>query len=156
MAIDIGAEATDRATTFIYQRTIIGKDNPANASGTLKTIYIWANTQLSHCVVGTFYTTNGNDLKCRDSEAIGTVTAGSLQTFTGKSITVVTGDYIGMYYTAGRVESDASGFAGLWYIYGDYTTPDDETTYTFADGDAISLKGTDEEAATRSFGFIIG
>lgn len=153
MAIDIGAEAEDRGFVVGETLTLIDKDNPANASGTITSVEIWANSNLSDCVVGTFYTTNGDTLKCRDSATIGSVTAGSKQTFTEDSgstplaIAVEAGDYIGAYYTAGELEADTSLFVGVWYVSGEYIDPNDETTYTFVAGYAISLKGigTEEE-----------
>ncbi|GAJ07462.1 unnamed protein product, partial [marine sediment metagenome] len=91
--------------------------------------------------VGTFYTTNGNTLKCRDSELIGDVEAGAERTFTGLSIAVVEGDYIGCYFTGGYIETDTSGFGGVWYITSEQIDPGDEATYSFLAGDAISLYG---------------
>ncbi|GAI80200.1 unnamed protein product, partial [marine sediment metagenome] len=78
---------------------------------------------------------------CRDSVLIGDVEAGAERTFTELSITVVAGDYIGCYFTAGQIEADFVGFAGVWGIAGEYIDPDDETEYTLAAGDAISLYG---------------
>lgn len=153
MAIDIGAEATDRGYAYSAGRTVIAKDNPANASGTITSVEIWANTDMTNCRVGTFYTTNGDRLKCRDSATIGAVTAGSKQTFTEDSggsplaITVETGDYIGFYETPGKIEWDIAGFLGMWYVVSEFIDPGDETDYSLAAGDTISLKGTGEEEA---------
>ena len=159
MAIDIGAEAKDRGNYVVNNRTIINKDNPANASGTITSVEIWADTNLEGCRVGTFYTTNGNTLRCRDSEAIaGTITAGSKVT---KAVTIAVeiGDYIGMYAFTGYIERDTSGYGGIWWVAGEYIDPSDETSYSLSTGDAISLYGTGEEAAAAfvgSRGFIIG
>ena len=155
MAIDIGAACIDRSSTFTFPVTLIGKDTPANASGIITTVEIWSITfyDLVNCIVGTFYTTNGNTLKCRDSATIGAVVGGAKRTFTQDSgsnplaITVVESDYIGIYATAGRIERHASGYAGLWYIAAEHIDPGDEATYSFAVGDAISLHGIGEEAA---------
>lgn len=146
MAIDIGADAIDRLSSGVVTWTRIGKDNPANASGTITSVEIWAYTEISDCIVGTFYTTNGNTLKCRDSEAIGTVTAGSKQTFSGLSIAVEAGDYLGIYGTAGAIERHTSGYNGIWAIGGEYIDPGDEATFNWYAGDAISLYGTGTEA----------
>lgn len=147
MAIDIGSEAIDRNTYTGSGKTTIDRNNPANASGTITGVEIFAYTtyDLENCVVGTFYTTNGNTLKCRDSEAIGTVTAGSKQTFP-VTLTVEAGDYIGIYFTAGYLERSDSGFGGMWFVTGEYIDPGDEATYTLWSGDAISLYGTGVEA----------
>ncbi len=140
--IDVGADPIDRTTAAGSGFTRISKDNPANASGTLHTVKVWAEEQdIIGLIVGTFYLTNGNTLKCRDSELVGDVVAGAERTFTGLSINVQEGDYIGCYFTEGFIEYDTSGFAGVWYISGEYIDPGDEETYGFLDGDAFSLYG---------------
>ena len=156
--ITVGPGAITRAVTWSSGSTLICKDNPANASGTITSVEIYPVINLANCVVGIFYTTNGNTLKCRSSVAIGTVTAGSKQTFDELSLTVETGDYIGIYYTAGNIFRDTSGFAGVWWKTGEYIDPNDEAEYSVSAGEAISLKGIGETppAVGRSFGFIIG
>lgn len=165
MAIDIGELAIDRDYTTAPAHTNVNEGNPANATGTIDTVKIWANVNLENCVVGTFYKTNGNTLKVRDSAVIGTVTAGSEQTFTVDSgsnplaIAVETGDFIGIYCTAGRVEQDIEVYVGIWDFVGECIDPDDEEVFTHFADRAISLYGTGEEevvAVGRSFGFIIG
>lgn len=142
--IDIGADAIDRASYIAVGYTIIDKNNPANASGTLHTVKVYAFISLNGLRVGTFYTTNGNTLKCRDSELIGYVENGEVRTFTGLSIAVEAGDYIGCYYTSGNIERDIEGFVGIWGKYGENIDPGDQATYTFYAGDAMSLYGIGE------------
>jgi len=147
VAIDIGALAIDRSSwSTIADRTYVSKTNPANANGTIDTVKIWASLELANCIVGTFFTTNGDTLKCRDSVAIGNVVAGSEQTFGGLSIAVEVGDYIGLYATAGRIERDSTGGDGAWFADGQNIDPNDETTYTLLADYAISLYGIGEEA----------
>ncbi|MBA7532625.1 hypothetical protein ES705_24851 [subsurface metagenome] len=142
--IDIGAEPIDRSSSRPGYGTLINKENPANASGIITSVEIWAYSNLSVCKVGIFYTTNGNTLKCRSAATIGNVTAGSKQTFNGLSLSVQTGDYIGMYFSNGTIEHDISGYAGLWDALGDKCLVDDESDYAFYTGDAVSLYGTGE------------
>lgn len=158
MAIDIGADCIDRGTAGGGGYTYVSKDNPANAGGTITSVDIWAASTLIGCKVGIFYTTNGNTLKCRDSVVIGDVTAGSKQTFSGLSLSVETGDCIGIYFSPGNMEMDSSGYGGLWYKLGDHMEPGDETTYTFLGGYAISVYGTGGDAAPKgtSQGHLIG
>jgi hypothetical protein len=119
-AIDIGAAAIDRATISGDGGTYVHKDNPANDTGSITSIEIWAYSNLSNCEVATFYVVSGNNLSTRDSETIGSVTAGSKQTFSGLSMDVQTGDYIGIYWTNNAsLERDDSGGAGYWYEGGD-------------------------------------
>ena len=142
--IDIGALAIDRTTSRTSGYTYVAKDNPANASGIITTVKLWALADLISCRAGTFYTINANTLKCRDSTSIGNVSPGSEQTFTGLSIIVQEGDYIGCYFFSGNIEADTEGFAGLWRCEGKFINPGDEAEYTFSSFHAISLYGIGE------------
>ena len=159
MAVDIGAEAVNRFTGIGSRYTRILKDHPATANGIITSVDIWANTAMTGLRVGTFYTTNGNTLKCRDSEAIpGTITAGSKVT-KEVSIAVEIGDYIGAFWSAGSIDMDLSGFDGLWNLSGEYIDPGDEATYGFTDNRTISLGGYIEGAPVvvgHSQGYIFG
>jgi len=146
MAIYIGADAIDRTSNF-GTFTIINKENPANATGIIDTVHIWAVYNMTGCKVGTFYTTNGNTLKCRAVVEIGNVTAGAKRTFDDLSLAVVAGDYIGLFYTAGGIERGTEGFAGLWFggYKVDHLIVGDEATYSSLSSGTISLYGTGEE-----------
>jgi len=115
--IDIGSPAIDRAVTG-PSSTLVDKNNPANASGKITEIRVWAYTDLLNCEVATFYIVSGNNLSTRDHETIGTVTAGAERVFS-VNIDVQAGDYIGLYYTAGAMELDTSGGVGIWRVVGD-------------------------------------
>lgn len=157
MTIDIGAEAKDRGTSFGATYTVFLLDNPANESGEIKTVEVWANLDLTNFRVGTFYLVSGTTYKCRGSAALGNVSAGSKKTFTNLSITVEAGDYIGYYCDAGSIEADSSGFAGLYYKAGEYIDPADEATYALFANYTCSLYGSSVAAVVaRSFGYIIG
>lgn len=157
MPVDIGAEATDRASARVPEYTYVNKDHPATIAGTVTSIDIWAFANIEGLRVGTFYTTNGNTLKCRASQAIaGVITAGDK---VNKLVTlsVEIGDYIGCYFTSGQIERDVTGFAGLWFYDGEQIDPNDEAGYSVYAGDAVSLGGyIPAPAVGRSFGFIIG
>ncbi|MBA7617107.1 hypothetical protein ES703_24418 [subsurface metagenome] len=139
--IDVGADPIDRTDLYGMGYTLIDTNNPANASGILHTVKVYALGNIVGLRVGTFYATNGDVFKCRDSEFIGDVAAGAERTFTGLSIAVEEGDYIGCYYTAGAIECDKVGFLGLWGRYGEFIDPGDEAAQGFLEGAAISLYG---------------
>ena len=139
--IDIGPDPIDRGTYSSFGWTKINKDNPANASGILHTVKVWAYNHITDLKVGTFYTTNEDRLKCRDTALISYVQSGAERTFTGLSIAVEEGDYIGCFFPSGALEGDISGFAGLWQIYNDYVDPGEEANYAFKAGNAMSLYG---------------
>ncbi|MBA7636232.1 hypothetical protein ES703_43848 [subsurface metagenome] len=144
--IDVGSPAIDRASVTSVGYTYISKENPANASGILHTVMVWAASNITGLRVGTFYPPEPdlypNYLKCRDSEVVGDVEAGAERAFSGLSIDVQEGDYIGCYVPAtGEVERDTAGYEGIWYKNGEYIDPGDLETFSFAAGDAISLLG---------------
>lgn len=160
MAVDIGAEAIYRGAVFGGDRTFINRTGRATAGGVVTSIDIWAYSDITNFRVGTFYVTNGNTFKCRDSEAIpGTITGGEKVTKV-VSLAVAIDDYIGCYidHTDKLICRDSSGFAGVWYVAGEFIDVNDEATYTLIALNAISLGGYIGAVAAvgRSFGFIFG
>jgi len=115
IAIDIGSGATDRDPGLAAPRTIVDKNNPANETGTITSIELWVNISMTDCKVATFYVVSGNILSTRDIHTIGEVIAGSKQTFSGLSLKVEKGDYIGFYSSTGKIEQNSSGGLGMWY-----------------------------------------
>jgi hypothetical protein len=160
-AIDVGSAATNRASSWAIRysgtnsKTIVAKDNPANDSGTLTNcdIYLDTKTGTANVFVGTFSAAT-NVLTCRDSEGIGDVTAGSTQSFTGLTITVSSGDYIGTSSKTGTevyVDKANTGGAGGWVKEGEYIDPTDTATFLFETGYIFSLYATGATAAGAAY-----
>ena len=150
-AIDIGAPAIDRSSEWSADYTLINKGNPANDTGTIDEVEIYAvsGNDLANCEVATFYKTNSTIFSTHDTETIGSVTSGSKQTFSGLDMDVVTGDYLGIYYSGGKIETDFTG-DGVWGKTGDQI-PCVEVTFTSFAGSVISLYGTGETVVTEKF-----
>ncbi len=143
--IDIGSPAIDRGTySDSLEGTIVTFNNPANASGTLDTIEIYAYSSLSSVKVGTLFGSS-NTYTSRDYESIGSVSSGSKQPFTGLDIDVETDDYIGIYGSGGRLEATNSG-TGYRSYFGDAFDGSSHTYYGSGDKD-FSLYGTGETLA---------
>ena len=119
MGLNIGDTAINRADITASGYTFICRNNPANASGKITTIEIWANTNFSNCEVATFYVVSGNNFSTRGTHTIGSVTAGSKQTFSGLNIAVKAGDFIGIYFSAGALERDTGSGVEARYRSGD-------------------------------------
>jgi len=122
-SIDVGPGATDRSGgTSNTDTTRIAEDNPTNATGRLDTFEIWADTNMTGVEAATFYydasRLPSHYFSTRDYESIGIVTAGSKQTFTGLSIDVETGDYLGMHSVSGTFSAEIGGNGG-WSNSGD-------------------------------------
>jgi len=120
-AIDVGAGAADY-TYGTRTSTILDLTNPVNATGVLTSFELWftdwdTGGNGTDVVVGTFYGTSPS-WTSRDSEALGTVTCYSKQTFTGKNCDATIGDIIGEYNSGGNIGWEASGGSGTPYISG--------------------------------------
>ena len=137
--IDIGSLAIDRGVTLASNYTMIEKNNPANASGIITSVEIWANATLINCEVATFYVVSGNYLSTRDYEYIGTVTAGAKRTFS-VDLNAKAGDYIGIYYSEGSLDGDSFG-DGRWY-YGSDVIPCSNQLFSSLSSKTMSIYGT--------------
>ena len=146
--IDIGAAAIGRAGTASGNVTWVGVENPANDTGSITSIEVWFDALYGNAgsvEVATFDHEGSNALSTRDSEALGTVTAGSKQTFAGLAMDVATGDYLGLYFSGGALEFSYTGGSGAWDASGD-NIPCSSTTFNLTAGRTISLYGTGETA----------
>lgn len=129
-AIDIGPGA-DTVAVFGYDTgyTNIDATNPADGSGSITSFEVYAVTgsPLGGAKMGTFYG-SGTDYTCRDFESIGTVNAGSKQTFSGLNCTVSSGDIIGIYHSSGSNPVRAIGSGGAFLqLAGDNTANGSQT-----------------------------
>ncbi len=149
LSIDIGAGAIYRGGYDAGDYSWVDKTNPADADGTLDTVQFYFLSQGDNVNTATFYEVSSNHLTARDHASIGTVAAGSQQTFTGLSISVNAGDYIG-YYGAGsgvshsRLECDGTG-SGNWYTSGDQTSCNNKL-FDWVASRASSMYGTGSES----------
>jgi len=139
--IDIGSEAIERSSWahLLSGHTRILKENPANNTGRITSVEIWAEINLTGTIIATFNEISPNVFTARDSYAIGNVTAGSKQTFE-VNLNVVEGDFIGLYYSSGKMIATISG-DGYWGYDGDQTACSGLTFELVADR-TISLYGS--------------
>ena len=141
-SIDIGIEAIYRTGSTSITLTNITLGNSANDTGMLDTVEIYMNAGGSNVKVGPF-SGAGTSWNDRDYATIGTVGAGSKQTFSGLSIDVAAGDCIGIYGTAGEIAVSISGGAGRLRKAGDQFDSGVQT-YTLSAGNELSLYATGE------------
>ena len=138
--IDIGSPAKDGDTSSDV-RTMIDANNPANATGEITSVAIWANENMTGVKVATFQNVGGNNFSTRDYQSIGNVTAGSKQTFS-VNLNVVAGDCLGVYYSTGKIELDSNApVTGRWHLAGDHI-PCVNQTFAAQANLTISLSGT--------------
>jgi len=142
VAIDIGSPAIDRSGHGDPNWTDINKDNPANATGKITSIEVYAVSgyPLYNFEVATFFNVFGNYFSTRDTEYIGYVVSGVKQTFT-VDLDVQEGDYLGCHFKDGYIERNASGYDGIWAGGGD-GIPCTSAPFNFYSGQTVSLYGT--------------
>ena len=142
-AIDVGAAATDRATKSAGGITWIEGSNPADGIGTITSVEVFLESGSgdTDATLATFYVESGDNLTARDSENIGAITAGSKQTFSGLTLSVETGDYLGIFVTDNSPSYDSSGGTHVWWKVGDHTAASNQA-YANADTFIMSLYGT--------------
>jgi hypothetical protein len=143
--IDIGDGAINRSQTEVGD-TLISNDNPANDTGSLDTVEVWPNANMTTCVVGTCFLVSGTTFTTRDYTDVGAVTAGAKRTFTGEDIDVEAADFVS-WCGDNKIEYANTGNSGVWH--GDYgVTPfTNEVFNSMLAGDAFSVYATGETAA---------
>jgi len=133
--IDIGSAVGGRVSCVAGAKTLIVMENPANDSGNITSIEIWAAAPMNGTNHVATFSKSGSKFTPRDVVTIGTVAAGSKQTFT-VTLGVSVGDYIGIYYSAGEIERDSAGVNHIWGMDGDYTGSGEQT---FSDWGALTI-----------------
>lgn len=132
MAINVGSPAIDRNNYYTSGYTDILLANPATEAGIINTVSIYVNSAITGLKVGVFYSTGSGTFRCRSYAAIGNAVVG-LNVFSGLNITVNVGDYIGTYFSGGRIDAvQTTGEAGVYEASGDKFsgTNDAYTLYT--------------------------
>lgn len=149
--IDVGDEAVNGGSDMAGH-TCVTKGNPANATGTIDTLYLWADTDVASGTmeVATFYVVSGNNLSTRDSVTLGAITAGAERTITTDvdsnpiALEVAEGDYIGFYCADDSLEVSGSGYSGMWMKVSTDAIPCTNLSFNSYAGWGVSLNGTGE------------
>lgn len=139
--IDIGDAAILRvpAEAAGAGLTMVSKNNPANATGKIETICIYAKVAMTGVKVAIFYIESGNRLSTRSDVTIGNVASGYHEF--SVELNVNEGDYIGLYWVIGEIEGDWSASGdGQWSRGGD-NIPCTNVLYNFFNGTHRSLYG---------------
>ena len=146
--IIVGEPAEDKSANQGTVNTVICKGNPANDTGIITSIEIWAVTTMSGVKIATFEELAANVFTAKSSVTLANITSGSKQTITTDSVgnplalDITAGDFIGIWWTGGHIElGNSSGEAGFWDVAGDQTSCADKT-FNFHSGYGVSLYGT--------------
>lgn len=142
-SIDVGL-LEDMGSIYPPSRTVVNVVNPANATGLVTLVNIWANGTCENVKVAAF-TASGNDLTTRGYASLGNLASGDNEfdadvgDFTPFEIR--TGDYIGAYCTAAGgvgIDGNATGGANVWYASGD-EIPCSGVTFTLQVGREVAI-----------------
>ena len=143
--ITIGNAATNRGGIVGTGATYVDYNSPAGASGTVNVVQFFVYDTLYDAVVAIYQDMTSNNFKVKDTETIGTVTGGGTNTFTGLDLSVESGEYIGLYFSAGYLDTDDEG--STYSAVGSKTEVG--TTYALSwSSDTISLFGRTSAAPT--------
>lgn len=129
--------------------TCVELNAPANGTGTCTAGSAYFEVGTDDLTVGTF-SGSSTTYTCRDSGYVGPVSGGGEQPFSGLTINVVTGDFVGCYFenpAAAALERDSAGFLGYYRVSGKFIDPNDSSSdYALQTDDAISIQLTGTEA----------
>ena len=164
--ITVGGAVLNRGLSKGATITYATREEPATGTGTITTIEIWAQQNMTGVIVAIFTEGEPEFLTARDHVHLGNVSVGEHSVSNGNAITqdedtnpisldVVAGDFIGFYAETGNIESDGSGYAGTLLESGNHTECVDREFNDQA-GDGMSLRGigtTAEEEAINVFFF---
>jgi hypothetical protein len=124
--LDVGSDAINRDGLWVVGYTLIDMANPSLVNGVINNVKLWYATPATGVKVGTYFG-SGTDYTCRASASLGNVAADVLVEFTGLSIAVQEGDFIGVFANTGYIEVSATGGDGLYYKGGDQTGSGQQT-----------------------------
>jgi hypothetical protein len=153
-AIDIGSAAINGDFRQGSGYTYVNANNPANDTGKITSVEIWAESNMSKVEVAIFYIVSGNTLSTRSYTSIGSVTSGSKQTFP-VNLDVVAGNYIGVYFTSGWIEVNQDASTGLWWKVDDQI-PCTNANFTVTAHLSLSLYGTGATAEVGGNAIMMG
>jgi hypothetical protein len=151
--ITVGGAVLNRGSSKAPEITYATRETPATGTGTITTIELWAQQNMTGVIVAIFTEGEPEFLTARDHVhlADADTTFGEHSVSNGNAITldidsnpisldIVEGDFIGFYAATGNLESDSSGYAGTLIESGNHTECVDREFNDQA-GDGMSLRG---------------
>jgi len=151
-AIEVGSPAIDRAaacsiSTGSSVQTHLDYNNPANAAGELDIVEIHISFAAEgNCLrLGTFQDNGSGNFTCHDGVEIGEVPSAGYHKYTGLSLAINEGEYLGcdgkQTGVILTVDRTSAGGGGVYFKTGARCDPEDTETYVLMSGDIFSLRG---------------
>jgi hypothetical protein len=154
-AIDVGPGAADYDNDAGNGYTNIDLENHANDAGAITSFELFLTISSTTMKAGTFSGT-APDFTSRDVETIGSVTAGSKQTFSGLDCDVESGDYAGCYFNDGAIEMNTSGHTDVYRKSGDQFGAGQQTYTQLGSTYCIGIYGTGATAGWANIAKVNG
>jgi len=156
-SIDVGSAAIDRNAFWYLSKadsvyTNIDYNNAAEASGTIDTVVAYFYTLQAGNIlrVGSFIDNGSGNFECHDGEEIGEVSGTGYQQYTGLTLAIDSGEFIGADGKQSGsnlyIDRESSGGSGVYYIADALCDPADSGSFSLFSEDILSLYGTGEEA----------
>jgi hypothetical protein len=142
-AIDVGSAATDRGTSWSLASTVINYNNAANLDGIITQVQMFKTVGGGGTLYIALFQYLGSDkFTTRSYTTVTTTADAGLFTFTGLSLAVKTGDFIGAYHSADGISRSSDGTR--YYNGGSAANfiPCTNQAFTSTDSRQISLYGT--------------
>lgn len=151
MPIDVGAACIDRAGSAGSGSTNLEGSNPANATGTIDSVCVYAATDMSGIEFASFADEGSNSLSTNgdtNGSNLSATVAASPKTFTAAgcdftAFAINTGEYIGAYWSGGNLEKANAG-VGKWDVAGDQV-PCSSVTFSWTATRVLSIYATGAE-----------
>lgn len=136
MAVTVGVEAIEGDTDYTTSNyTYINCTGAADGDGTITDVdvYVGDTDLAAGSKIAIFYNTAGNNFTCRDAYTLAeALAAGAKRSLSGLSLSIQTGDFIGIFINGGKIRGDSVDVvSGYRFDYGDSCTP--ESSYAFSD-----------------------
>lgn len=150
MSIDVGSACIDRSTYQLGGFTVVAKENPANASGTIDHLCIWLSAFSSGNFDFASFADEGSNVLSTNGVAQGLTCAVGQNEFNAPgdftAFDINSGEYLGYYTQASdnRVEKTTSG-SGLWRYDGADQIPCSSVTFAVQADRACSIYATGTE-----------
>lgn len=152
MAIDVGSACSARANYLGGQTTVIDRNNPANATGTIDSVCVYAYSdpqQLNSPEFASFIDEGSNTFSTRGNVSVADQTSNP-QTYTAPGDFTVfdinNGDYIGLTFVSGIIEVTEGSGDGFWTTIVSDNIPASSVTFAFTDLREISIYATGTES----------
>lgn len=152
MAIDVGVGCNNLSHSVSNGFTRVAVNNPANATGTIDSVCVWANSNMTGIEYASFIDEGGNVLST-NGDTNGSnlaAAAGQQTTHTApgdfSAFAISSGEHIGIWWTGGALDRDITASSPAWLDGGDQV-PCISSQFTYEENRELALYAVGAEVA---------